>query len=97
MTQSTEFRAFASELGVLFQIVDDILDVTGSEETLGKQQGSDERLGKRTYVTEFGLERGARTGRANRMSAPARHSPRPRRPGRTSSSRSPISSRTRSY
>jgi geranylgeranyl diphosphate synthase type II len=53
------FRAFASELGVLFQIVDDILDVTGSEETLGKQQGSDQRLGKRTYVTEFGLE-GAR-------------------------------------
>ena len=50
---------FAGELGVLFQIVDDILDVTGSEETLGKQQGADVRLGKRTYVTEFGLE-GAR-------------------------------------
>ena len=33
--------------------------MTGSEETLGKQQGSDERLGKRTYVTEFGLD-GAR-------------------------------------
>ena len=44
---------------MLFQIVDDILDVTGSAETLGKQQGSDERLGKRTYVTEFGLD-GAR-------------------------------------
>ena len=44
---------------MLFQIVDDILDVTGSEATLGKQQGSDERLGKRTYVTEFGLD-GAR-------------------------------------
>lgn len=50
------FRTFASELGVLFQIVDDILDVTGSLQTLGKQQGSDQRLGKRTYVTEFGLE-----------------------------------------
>jgi geranylgeranyl diphosphate synthase type II len=50
------FTAFASELGVLFQIVDDILDVTGSPETLGKQRGSDERLGKRTYVTEFGVE-----------------------------------------
>ena len=49
------FTGFARELGVLFQIVDDILDVTGSPETLGKQQGSDERLGKRTYVTEFGL------------------------------------------
>jgi geranylgeranyl diphosphate synthase, type II len=53
------FRDFASELGVLFQIVDDILDVTGSAETLGKSQGSDQRLGKRTYVTEFGLD-GAR-------------------------------------
>jgi geranylgeranyl diphosphate synthase type II len=52
-------RAFAGELGVLFQIVDDILDVTGSQEALGKTQGSDERLGKRTYVTEFGLD-GAR-------------------------------------
>ncbi len=53
------FRVYADELGVLFQIVDDILDVIGSQETLGKQQGSDERLGKRTYVTEFGLD-GAR-------------------------------------
>jgi geranylgeranyl diphosphate synthase type II len=53
------FRTFASELGVLFQIVDDILDVIGTQEALGKPQGSDERLGKRTYVTEFGLE-GAR-------------------------------------
>jgi geranylgeranyl diphosphate synthase, type II len=55
----SHYRTFASELGVLFQIVDDILDVTGSDETLGKPQGSDERLGKRTYVTEFGLD-GAR-------------------------------------
>ena len=49
------FRDFASELGVLFQIVDDILDVTGSDDALGKTRGSDERLGKRTYVSEFGL------------------------------------------
>ncbi len=49
------FNTYAGELGVLFQIVDDILDVAGSEEALGKALGSDERLGKRTYVTEFGL------------------------------------------
>jgi geranylgeranyl diphosphate synthase, type II len=48
---------FADELGLLFQIVDDILDVTGSEEELGKPAGSDERHGKRTYVSVFGLER----------------------------------------
>jgi geranylgeranyl diphosphate synthase type II len=53
------FRAFAAELGVLFQIVDDILDVTGTDAALGKPQGSDERHGKRTYVSSHGLE-GAR-------------------------------------
>ncbi len=48
---------FAAELGVLFQIVDDILDVTGEEAALGKPQGSDERHGKLTYVSVHGLER----------------------------------------
>jgi geranylgeranyl diphosphate synthase, type II len=51
------FRGFAAELGVLFQIVDDILDVTGTDDALGKPQGSDERHGKRTYVSEFGINR----------------------------------------
>jgi geranylgeranyl diphosphate synthase type II len=51
------FRRFAAELGVLFQIVDDILDVTGTDEALGKPRGSDERHGKRTYVSEFGIDR----------------------------------------
>jgi geranylgeranyl diphosphate synthase type II len=51
------YRRFADELGVLFQIVDDILDVTGSDEELGKPHGSDERHGKVTYVSLFGLER----------------------------------------
>ncbi len=51
------YRRFAAEVGVLFQIVDDILDVTGSDEELGKPQGSDERHGKVTYVSLFGLER----------------------------------------
>ena len=51
------YRRFADELGVLFQIVDDILDVTESDEQLGKPQGSDERHGKLTYVSLFGLER----------------------------------------
>jgi geranylgeranyl diphosphate synthase, type II len=50
------FRDFARELGVLFQIVDDILDVAGETEALGKPAGSDERHGKATYVSRFGLE-----------------------------------------
>jgi len=41
---------------VLFQIVDDILDVTGTDDALGKPRGSDERHGKRTYVSEFGIQ-----------------------------------------
>ncbi|PTL54772.1 polyprenyl synthetase family protein [Paraconexibacter algicola] len=53
------YRQYATEIGVLFQIVDDILDVTGTDADLGKPQGSDERHGKRTYVSEFGLD-GAR-------------------------------------
>ena len=51
------YRRFAAELGVVFQIVDDILDVTGDEAELGKPRGSDERHGKATYVSVFGLER----------------------------------------
>jgi geranylgeranyl diphosphate synthase type II len=56
-TARIPYRTFADELGVLFQIVDDILDVTGSDEELGKPSGSDERHGKLTYVSAFGLER----------------------------------------
>jgi geranylgeranyl diphosphate synthase type II len=73
------FGTYAGELGVLFQIVDDILDVTGSRDTLGKAQGSDERLGKRTYVSEFGLDQArelaaeshTRAREALRLAAPA--------------------------
>ena len=57
--ETMPYRRFATELGVLFQIVDDILDVTGTDDALGKPQGSDERQGKRTYVSELGLS-GAR-------------------------------------
>jgi geranylgeranyl diphosphate synthase type II len=55
--ETMPYRRFAEELGVLFQIVDDILDVTESDEQLGKPHGSDERHGKLTYVSLFGLER----------------------------------------
>jgi geranylgeranyl diphosphate synthase type II len=58
-TRLAGFRAFAAELGVLFQIVDDILDVTGTEDALGKPRGSDERHGKLTYVSQYGVD-GAR-------------------------------------
>ncbi|MBK5232809.1 MAG: polyprenyl synthetase family protein [Thermoleophilia bacterium] len=50
------YQQFAAELGILFQIVDDILDVTGTDVELGKPQGSDERHGKVTYVSLYGLQ-----------------------------------------
>ena len=56
-SETMVYRRFADELGVLFQIVDDILDVTESDERLGKPHGSDERHGKLTYVSLFGLDR----------------------------------------
>jgi geranylgeranyl diphosphate synthase, type II len=51
------YREFARELGLLFQIVDDILDAEGSEEAMGKAVGADALKGKATYVTIHGLER----------------------------------------
>ena len=48
---------FAQNLGVAFQIQDDILDVTGEQETLGKPVKSDEKNNKTTYVTVNGLEK----------------------------------------
>jgi geranylgeranyl diphosphate synthase type II len=57
--QVEQLGEFAGELGVLFQIIDDILDVTGSDAELGKPSGSDERHGKATYVSAFGID-GAR-------------------------------------
>ncbi len=50
---------FADELGLLFQIVDDILDVVSDTQTLGKPQGADKALNKPTYPALLGLE-GAR-------------------------------------
>ena len=60
------YRRFARELGLLFQIVDDVLDVTASDEELGKPSGSDARHGKRTYVSEFGTEEARELAGASR-------------------------------
>jgi geranylgeranyl diphosphate synthase type II len=69
--ETIPYRRFAAELGVLFQIVDDILDVTGSDEQLGKPRGSDERHGKLTYVSLFGLERARELAAASHAKAAA--------------------------
>ncbi len=50
-------ESFCDNLGIAFQIQDDILDVTGNEEELGKPIGSDAENEKSTYVTLFGIEK----------------------------------------
>lgn len=52
----SELKAFGRELGTLFQITDDILDVEGDFEKLGKSIGKDEQEGKFTAVAVYGLD-----------------------------------------
>lgn len=54
--QVAKLERAASLIGIAFQIQDDILDVEGTFEDLGKPIGSDEDNNKETYVTLFGLE-----------------------------------------
>jgi len=49
------FAGFGERLGLLFQVADDILDVTGSAATLGKSPGKDAAAGKLTYPAVYGL------------------------------------------
>ena len=49
-------QAFGAEIGLAFQIHDDILDVTGETSVIGKKKGADAALGKPTYPSVFGLE-----------------------------------------
>lgn len=50
------FVEYGEDLGLAFQIADDILDATGAAEDLGKSPGKDEAAGKLTYVTLYGLD-----------------------------------------
>lgn len=50
-------KLFGGNIGLAFQIVDDILDVTSSKEELGKPIGSDEKNNKSTYVSILGIEK----------------------------------------
>lgn len=54
--QAAAVDAYATELGLCFQIVDDVLDVEGDAASLGKHAGKDEAAGKLTYPALFGVE-----------------------------------------
>ncbi len=75
---------YATDIGLAFQIVDDILDVEGAADTLGKTAGKDAAAGKPTYPSFFGLDRSRELAasclsafeRGARISGPSRFAPR---------------------
>jgi geranylgeranyl diphosphate synthase type II len=56
VSRRTAFSDFGEDLGLAFQVADDILDATADAKDLGKSPGKDEASGKLTYVTLYGLE-----------------------------------------
>ncbi|WP_226984211.1 polyprenyl synthetase family protein [Halothermothrix orenii] len=64
-TELTALERYARYLGLTFQIVDDILDVTGNEEVLGKRVGRDDELNKATYPRLLGLKQAVKEAEFN--------------------------------
>ncbi|MDP0925747.1 polyprenyl synthetase family protein [Paracoccus onubensis] len=62
---------YAKALGLAFQIVDDILDVTGDEEVTGKRVGKDSNAGKATFVSLLGLDGAQAEARSYAVAAEA--------------------------
>lgn len=62
-TDAAPMRAYASDLGLAFQIRDDILDLEGDPEAAGKRLRKDEAAGKATFVSLLGLEGARRRAR----------------------------------
>ncbi len=62
-TQTAALSHYGDQVGLAFQIVDDILDVTGDAATLGKPTGSDAKNDKATYPKVFGLDASRRLAR----------------------------------
>ncbi len=60
VTQVEALRHYGADIGLAFQVADDVLDVTGTSEDLGKTAGKDVATAKSTYVRLLGVE-GART------------------------------------
>lgn len=55
-TQLEALSTYGTDIGLAFQIADDILNATSSADVLGKSAGSDEKRGKTTYVAVYGLD-----------------------------------------
>src|SRR6185436_1995580 len=57
--QLSRLTGYAEDIGLAFQIADDVLNVTGTREELGKNANTDAQRGKKTYPTFYGVD-GAR-------------------------------------
>ena len=69
-TARASLSAYAHDLGLAFQIVDDLLDIEGNADQLGKTPGKDEAAGKATFVSTLGVERArAQAGMLARQAA----------------------------
>ena len=63
-TQQVALERFGDRVGLAFQIVDDVLDVTSTSDVLGKTAGRDATLSKSTYPSLMGTEQASRRARA---------------------------------
>ena len=62
-------RRYAAEIGLVFQIVDDMLDVTSTTQELGKPVGSDAENDKTTFITLYGLQGAGEKARTHNAAA----------------------------
>lgn len=56
LTQFEQLTGYAEDIGLAFQIADDVLNLTGTREELGKDANTDAERGKQTYPSFYGLE-----------------------------------------
>ena len=69
--EEDRMRRYAADLGLAFQIADDLLDVTGTTEQLGKTAGKDIEQGKATFVSLYGIDEARKKARQYAESAAA--------------------------
>jgi geranylgeranyl diphosphate synthase type II len=61
-TQLESLTGYAEDIGLAFQIADDVLNMVGTRDELGKDAGTDEKRGKKTYPSFFGIDGARRLG-----------------------------------
>ena len=61
-TQLESLTGYAEDIGLAFQIADDVLNMVGTREELGKDAGTDEKRGKQTYPSFFGIDGSRKLG-----------------------------------